>query len=77
MSARQACLRPCPRGSAPRSTGSTASKEFVVQLEAICAIPVKGSTLETYKAEVGKEIIFWNKWAQEIKAQLPRQASPR
>jgi len=50
----------------------SASKEFVVQLEAIGAIPVRGSTPEKYQSEAAEEIVFWNKWAQDIKTSLPR-----
>ena len=49
-----------------------ASKEFVAQLETIGAVPVRDSTPDLFKREVGEEIVFWNKWAKDVQGQLAR-----
>lgn len=38
--------------------------EFVQQLETIGALPVSGSTKESFTSDVGTEIVFWNNWAK-------------
>lgn len=48
------------------------SKEFQAQLETLGAVPVRGSTADGFTKEVGEEIAFWNKWAQDIKTPLAR-----
>jgi tripartite-type tricarboxylate transporter receptor subunit TctC len=48
------------------------SKEYLTQLEALGAVPIQGSSAEKFTREVGEEIVFWNKWAKEIKVELAR-----
>jgi tripartite-type tricarboxylate transporter receptor subunit TctC len=50
----------------------TASPEFLTQLETIGAVPIRGSTAESFQKDVAREIVFWNKWAEEIKTPLAR-----
>lgn len=48
------------------------SSEFLSQLETIGAVPIMGSTAESFEAQVATEIAFWNKWTKDIKAPLSR-----
>jgi tripartite-type tricarboxylate transporter receptor subunit TctC len=48
------------------------SKEFLARLETIGAVPIQGSTAESYRKDVRQEIVFWNEWAKNIKAPLAR-----
>jgi tripartite-type tricarboxylate transporter receptor subunit TctC len=50
----------------------SASKEFVAKLETIGAVPIRGSTAESYRKDVADEIVFWDKWAKDIKTPLAR-----
>jgi tripartite-type tricarboxylate transporter receptor subunit TctC len=50
----------------------TASREFVSQLEGIGAEPINGTTSESFTKDVADGIVYWNKWAQDIKAPLAR-----
>lgn len=50
----------------------TANKEFATQLEGIGAEPTTGTTPESFTKEVADGIVYWNKWAQDIKAPLAR-----
>jgi len=50
----------------------SASKEFVAKLETIGAVPIRGSTAESYHKDVADEIVFWDKWAKDIKTPLAR-----
>lgn len=50
----------------------TASKEFQKQLETLGAVPILGSTSQSFASDVSKEIVFWNQWAKDIKAPLAR-----
>lgn len=50
----------------------SASPEFLKQLEGIGAVPIAGSTQASFTADVEKEIPFWNKWAIDVKASLPK-----
>lgn len=50
----------------------SASQEFLTQLETIGAAPIKGSTPATFAREVAQDIPFWNKWAEDVKASLPK-----
>ncbi|RZI38407.1 tripartite tricarboxylate transporter substrate binding protein, partial [Herbaspirillum sp. HC18] len=43
------------------------NKEFIIQLETMGASPIPGSTADKFTKEVGEEVVFWNKWAQDIK----------
>lgn len=43
---------------------TVAEPEFVAQLESIGAVPIKGSTAQSFAVEVGEEIVLWNKWAK-------------
>jgi len=47
-------------------------KEFLAQLDTLGAVPIHGSTPESYSQDVGREIIFWNKWAKEVGGPLTR-----
>jgi tripartite-type tricarboxylate transporter receptor subunit TctC len=49
-----------------------ADPEYLAQLEALGALPIKGTTSEAYTKEVGEEIVFWNKWAKDQTAPLAR-----
>ena len=48
------------------------NKEFLTQLDTLGAVPVHGSTSETYARDVGQEITFWNKWAKDVAGSLTR-----
>jgi len=50
----------------------SASQEFVARLETIGAVPIRGSTAESYRKEVSEEIVFWDKWARDVKIPLAR-----
>ena len=50
----------------------SASKEFVARLETIGAVPILQSTAESYRKDVSDEILFWDKWAKDIKVPLAR-----
>ncbi|MPZ35710.1 MAG: tripartite tricarboxylate transporter substrate binding protein [Rhodospirillales bacterium] len=50
----------------------SASPEFMTQLEGIGAVPIKGSTSDSFARDVAAEIPFWNLWAAEVKASLPK-----
>lgn len=45
---------------------------FQAQLAKIGAVPIHGSTSESFARDVSKEIVFWNQWVKEIKAPLAR-----
>ena len=47
-------------------------KEFLKQLDALGAIPIHGSTADSVASDIGKEVIFWNKWAKDVGAPLAR-----
>lgn len=49
-----------------------ASKDFLTQLESMGAVPILDSSSEKFTREVGEEIVFWNKWAKDIKVELAR-----
>lgn len=46
--------------------------EFLTHLETLGALPIKGTTQESYSKEVGEEIVYWNKWAKEQASPLVR-----
>lgn len=46
--------------------------EFAKQLETIGAMPVVGSTVESFTTDVGNEIVFWNNWAKTQDASLAK-----
>lgn len=48
------------------------NQEFLSKLEIMGAVPVRGSSSETFKREVEEEISFWTKWAAEIKLPVAR-----
>lgn len=50
----------------------TQGKEFATQLEALGAVPIHGSSSSGFAEEVGREIVYWNKWAKDINAPLAR-----
>lgn len=50
----------------------SASPEFLKQLEGIGAVPISGSTEASFTADVTREIPFWNQWAVDAKASLPK-----
>ena len=47
-------------------------KDYLLQFDILGAVPVRGSTPESYSAEVSREIIFWNQWAKQVDATLAR-----
>jgi len=46
--------------------------EFLKQLDTLGASPIRGSTVESFTADIGKEEAYWNKWAKEIGAPLQK-----
>lgn len=46
----------------------TASKDFLAELEILGAVPIQGTTSESFANDVAHEIVFWNKWAKDVKA---------
>jgi tripartite-type tricarboxylate transporter receptor subunit TctC len=48
------------------------NKEFLAQLDTLGAVPVHGSTPESYSDDVGQGVAFWNKWAKEVAGPLAR-----
>lgn len=49
-----------------------ASKEFLSQLEALGAIPVKTSSPELYTKQIAQEIDYWDNWAKSLKTPLAK-----
>jgi tripartite-type tricarboxylate transporter receptor subunit TctC len=48
----------------------TASEEFLAALETLGAVPIQGSTSESFAQDVGREIVFWNQWAKDVNAPI-------
>jgi len=48
------------------------NKEFLTRLDTLGAVPIHGSTSESYSHDVGQEIAFWNKWAKDVAGSLTR-----
>jgi tripartite-type tricarboxylate transporter receptor subunit TctC len=48
------------------------SQEFRAHLDGLGAVPIQGSSPESFRREVGQEIAFWNKWVKDIDAPLAR-----
>ncbi len=46
----------------------TASNEFQTELEILGAVPIQGTTSESFAQDVGHEIVVWNQWAKDVKA---------
>ncbi len=47
------------------------SPSFRDQIETIGAVPIRSSDPESFRREVGQEIIFWTQWAEQNKPQSP------
>jgi len=35
-------------------------------------VPIRGSTAESFTADIGKEQVYWDKWAKDISAPLQK-----
>jgi len=35
-------------------------------------VPIRGSTAESFTADIGKEQVYWDKWAKDIGAPLQK-----
>lgn len=46
----------------------TASQDFQKEIEVLGAVPIQGTTSESFAKDVGHEILFWNQWAKDVKA---------
>lgn len=50
----------------------TASNEYLAQLETLGAVPIQGTTSESFATDVGHEIVFWNQWVKDVSTPLAR-----
>ena len=46
--------------------------EFLKHLDTLGAVPIRGSTAESFTADIGKEQVYWDKWAKDISAPLQK-----